>query len=743
MMSGPALWLSAAEIAALRLDGMPTTKRNINARILREQWSLRPDKLRFADRGGNRTALYHLDLLPEAARLDYAARVSGPTRLAGDDSAFEGALNGPSHAVQPPPSALPVLRDAPGTSAAARAALVHMAERFAKASGLAKSAADRLFCARYNAGAIAVDDWICGHAARLSPRSLRRWRKAGGVDVAALSDNRGRKPASAVLDRAEGGAVRACILALLVRQPHLATHHVRAAVLANFGDDLVIDHGELRPVPPLRSFQHYIAGLKAAHAQVLTRLTDPERYRSAMRMVAAGGASASIDRVNQLWEIDASPADVMLTDGRHSIYACIDVFSRRTLIHVSKTARAEAVGLLLRKAVLAWGVPEIVRTDHGSDFIARQSRALFAALDIAHDLCPPGRPDRKPFVERVIGTFQRSFVRTLPGFLGHSVAMRKRLEERRKGEARTGWAATGLFAVDLDRSEFQALSDKWAASYNATRHGTLGRAPDEQAALCDAVRRSAAPRALDVLLAPIAGGGGYRIVTKAGIRVSGTHYMSCDVGPGTRVFVRHDPDDLGCLWLFDEAGETYLGAAVAPELAGLDPAETIAKVRAAQRAFEAGEIARIRKAARRIGPRDVMGAVLDGPRPQTVVAFPKRTSAHETPALDAAADAARGPHIPELTDEQRAAHERLKAEMAEADAPGHEHDERYARFARARDLEAGQARGAAIDAGDALWLAGYQTTPEYRGLALMEEDFGAFYRPDAGRTARHTAGGTP
>ena len=741
-MNGPALWLTAAEIAALRLDGMPASRAQTYANI--KKWNTHPGKVRYHTGRGGRIASYHIDLLPEAARLDYAARVSGPTRLAGDDSAFEGALNGPSHSVQPPPSALPVLRDAPGTSAAARAALVHMAERFARASGLAKSAADRLFCARYNSGGIAVDDWICGHAARLSPRSLRRWRKAGGVDVAALSDNRGRKPASAVLDRAEGGAVKACILALLVRQPHLAAHHVRAAVLAKFGDDLVIDHGELRPVPPLRSFQYYIAGLKAAHAQVLTRLTDPERYRSAMRMVAAGGASASIDRVNQLWEIDASPADVMLTDGRHSIYACIDVFSRRTLIHVSKTARAEAVGLLLRKAVLAWGVPEIVRTDHGSDFIARQTRALFAALDIAHDLCPPGRPDRKPFVERVIGTFQRSFVRTLPGFLGHSVAMRKRLEERRKGEARTGWAATGLFKVDLDRSEFQALSDKWASHYNATRHGTLGRAPDEQAALCDAVRRSAAPRALDVLLAPIAGGGGYRIATKAGIRVSGTHYMTADVGPGTRVFVRHDPDDLGRLWLFDAAGETYLGAAVAPQLAGLDPAETIAKVRAAQKAFEAGEIARIRKAARRIGPRDVMGAVLDGPRPQTVVAFPKRTSAHETPALDAAADAARGPHIPALTAEQKAAHERLKADMAEGTpAPAHTPDERYARFARARDLEEGQARGAAIDAGDALWLAGYQTTPEYRGLALMEEDFGAFYRPDAGRTARHTAGGTP
>ncbi len=59
------------------------------------------------------------------------------------------------------------------------------------------------------------------------------------------------------------------------------------------------------------------------------------------------------------------------------------------LIFVTRTQRAEAVLLLVRKAILAWGVPETVKTDNGSDFKATAVRRAFASLAIAHELCDP------------------------------------------------------------------------------------------------------------------------------------------------------------------------------------------------------------------------------------------------------------------------------------------------------------------------------------------------------------------
>ena len=58
-------------------------------------------------------------------------------------------------------------------------------------------------------------------------------------------------------------------------------------------------------------------------------------------------------RLNEVWQIDASPADMLTTDGRFTLYVCEDIYSRRLISLVTKTPRAAAVGLLIRKAILA------------------------------------------------------------------------------------------------------------------------------------------------------------------------------------------------------------------------------------------------------------------------------------------------------------------------------------------------------------------------------------------------------
>ncbi|SHL97087.1 Mu transposase, C-terminal [Paracoccus solventivorans] len=311
----------------------------------------------------------------------------------------------------------------------------------------------------------------------------------------------------------------------------------------------------------LRDVQRAMRRWEVEYRNELLRLRDPDAYRSRVEFAATGSTRA--DDLNDLWQIDASPADVMLTGGkRHSIYMCIDIYSRRTIVLVTQTPRASAVGALIRKAILAWGVPKVIKTDNGSDFTASSTTRLFEALGITIELSPPYQPKTKGDVERVIGTFQRDLA-GCPGFIGHSVADRKVLENRKAFNARLGAKAEALFDVEMDLREFQNWCDSWSDQiYGHAPHESLRRkTPFEVAAAWrGTVRRIEHPEALDILLAPIPGNDGIRTVTKTGVRVDHHHYYTSAAMPGTRVLVRMDPTDMGRVLLFAEDGEAWLGA---------------------------------------------------------------------------------------------------------------------------------------------------------------------------------------
>lgn len=66
-------WLTAQEIAELRLSGLPKTKRRVNALADRHDWSEDPERCRErAGRGGGLE--YHVSLLPLPARIDLYRR---------------------------------------------------------------------------------------------------------------------------------------------------------------------------------------------------------------------------------------------------------------------------------------------------------------------------------------------------------------------------------------------------------------------------------------------------------------------------------------------------------------------------------------------------------------------------------------------------------------------------------------------------------------------------------------------
>ncbi|HQF29954.1 MAG TPA: DDE-type integrase/transposase/recombinase [Hyphomicrobiales bacterium] len=712
-------WLTARELAAEALPDFPGTERGVQTYAAREGW---PESMAYArtraGRGGGME--YHINLLPTLARLDYERRhrrIEAPEPKAAPATALGDGLS--TQATRE--------RDA-------RLAIVAAFEAFSKGQRLGLSSRTQIFVDRYNMGSQAIEPWIKDVVPRLSKRSLARWRSAkfmGRADQLAVDRSKARK-GKGVLDTANGGRVRTFVLALVAHQPHLSAPQVRTQVRAEFGDEIVVG-GKSIAMPPIRTFQHFLARLKSVETVALTKLSNPDKYRSTMAPSGVG-TLRWVTEPNTLWQIDASPVDALCVDGRHTIYACLDIATRRTILYVSRTPRAAAVALLIRKAILAWGVPETIKTDNGSDFVARDTKRLFAALDIEMELSDAYSPQQKGHVERVIGTFQHDCAALLPGFVGHSVVDRKAIEDRKSFAERLGEDTAEAFGVSLTGSDLQEIANRWVETIYAHRvHSSLGMSPAEAARRSMTPIRTVDERALDVLLMPVAGGGGIRTVTKFGVRVEGYHYVVNAALPGQRVLVRMDPNDAGRVLAFDAETGVYVGAGICPELAGLDPKTILAAKREAQteilgqKTREArAEINRITQGAPLI-ERALQVAARDMPN---VVVLPKREEAHETPAIAAALDAGAEPVPAPLSGRAAEIHAELKAETAAESAPPsnvqpiRKEETPQQRFRRALDLQARIDAGELVEAQDAVWLGGYQNGSEFRAMKTVYEDFG-------------------
>ncbi len=714
------LWLNAQEIADLKLDGFPSTKMGVTKLAEREGWAETRFVRKREGRGGGLE--YHTDLFPLTQKLQYCAKF---VELKDEDLTLESSDDlGFDHRAE--------------RRRNAKLIVLRAADRFRAQTGMLQAASDHWFMIIYKEKKVPVPDWVYQTVKDLSLRSLARWRSQAEESQNRLAYHPAQaRKATGVLDQAENGKLKSYVLAAVFQQPHLKANVLRAMAVTKFGKQIEIvnpDSGEIttRDMPPLRTFQHSLKRWKQEYGSALKRHTDPDGWKNSDRMVMIGGASAGIDRLNQLWEIDASPVDMLTTEGRWNVYACIDVWSRRAIFLISCTPRADAVGMLVREAILKWGVPEAIKSDNGSDFKAKATVRLLNALNIEHLLCPPYSPEQKPHVERVIKTFQHGFVELLPGFVGHNVGERAVIEGRNAFAKRLGLDDYDAFGVDVSPEELQKMANDWAENaYGKNPHGGLKKmTPEAKAATSTAKILTVDPDALDVLLAAVPKGGGIRTVSKGGVRVDNEFYVmtDCAVMAGTQVLCRMDPKDLGRIWLFDAEGMTFLGHAICADLAGADRVEAIARARALQKAFMDEQVAPIKKAMKEIRPRDALQAVMNEERAQ-VLPFPQKREEHTTPKTLAAADVKKRRAPRELSDREAAMMESLKAapqvqtprptarvhKLATLETP-------EARFKRALQFEQRLEQGISLSDDDAIWLAGYKAGPEYRAHRMIWED---------------------
>ncbi|MDH3976446.1 MAG: DDE-type integrase/transposase/recombinase [Deltaproteobacteria bacterium] len=617
---------TAKEIAAMKLQGFPSTKAGVLKRAESEAWP-------FVDAGKGKT--FAFSDLPEPLQ---KVMVLHAEKLVKPQHASEAEAAGADAGQLVKESSLAKFNTLPQErqeEARARLMIVKARNAFLTASGLGLKKGTLEFCRCYNEGTLKLPAnirKIIGEKTSLS--SINRWAKSykkDGLHALAskyVAPNKGKTTLSKAHDD--------FIVGVLYTFPHISIEGVYESLYGRFG----------KAIPHIAAVRRFVNKWKQDHEDVFLYMTNPDAWKNKSQ-VAFGSMSEHVKALNQLWEFDSTPADLMLIDGRYTLIGVIDVYSRRLKLLVSKTSKSEAVAALTRHALLDWGVPETVKTDNGADYVSNHLTSVFDALEIEQKLCPPFTPEAKPHIERAFKTFAHSFVELMPGYIGHSVADRKAIEARKSFAARLGKKG-GTVELPKTSAELQQHCDMWTEEmYHTKNHGSLGMSPEEAARRwTEPVRTINDERALDLLLAPVPSQKGIRVIGKKGISVDNYWYQAAEFGAymNQPVSVFYDVADMGNIYVYRETdnGREFLAVAVNVEWQGIDRAEFATRARKKQLSIMQEASREFKQIAKKTALQDIHREILDRHKEDNnkVVSLPKAGENYSTPALDQAALAA-------------------------------------------------------------------------------------------------------
>lgn len=605
-MSAARAYYTAQELADLALPGLPTGKSAVIKKAKRENWKSRPRE----GRGGGRE--YPLSALPQAVRIFIAQK----SHLKAASVALKEEREASVSSDQ--------LRDA-------RAYILSDIERFALSGALSLNRATNAYIDLYKDRAISVPDWVWQSVPTFSPRTARSWfKKRNDKGIDALSDGPRGPQGQSLFDQDKN--LQTFITAQITARPHIkATVLLKGIKAAGFPN-----------IPSLRYLQQYILAWKQDNARTLLAVSNPDAYRSKYEP-AFGSRSAGLTRVNQLWEVDGTIADLMCLSPsgenvRYSLTGMIDVFSRRTKVLVSRQPSAVAVGLLIRKCILDWGIPEVLKADNGKDYTAQYVNRIKDDLGFAINYCTPFRPMEKPHVERFFGTLTRDLFEILPGYVGHDINDRKAIESRKSFGDRMGSAST--FKVVINGGELQTIIDEWIDNdYDIREHSSIKTTPFLKAQEGGQPLRIADERGLDLLLATSPGKDGIRVVQKSGISVNARTYIAAELGGivGDHVHVKFDPDDEAKIVVYTGDRRTFICIAEDPTMSDIDR-QAIAK-RAKQAQHQENKVfkAEIKSAQDAHNPDNLAASILsdkaDKKGKSKVVPFRPAVETPQTPAF--------------------------------------------------------------------------------------------------------------
>lgn len=516
-------------------DLLNVSRQAIDLRAEREGWQSRPRK----GSGGGYEWL--VSSMPEATRLAIASKVVPVQPAPASDVQQEGV------------ACVVQLTGNARQRAEVRTALLMLCRAFTNAAGLSHTRGMEAFCARWNAGEIEAEPWLRAAKPRICKRSLQNWQRTVKTEgVTRLGGRQGQHLAGKGRIDAQP-AVRDLILGMIAEYPDVSAQLVLERLQARFC-------GTPTKLPSLRRLQAWMRGWKLANAGAYLFTQAPDTWRG-RALPSMGDIYAHIVRYNQLWEYDGTPADLMLNDGkRYAIVGIINVYSRELRLEVAPTSTASVVANITRNCILEWGHPETIVTDNGKEFTALHIQGLALALDIHLNVLPPFRADLKPAIERAFRTFSHHLLTLCPCYVGHNVATRQKIRERKTFADRLmNRSDIAELSMAMSPEELQALCDDWTRNVYAHKphSGLRGKTPYQmRQEWAGPIRRIHNERALDVLLMPLADGDGWRTVRKDGVHCEGGQYIATELGAyvGMRVQVRINRTDRAHAYIFDEGG---------------------------------------------------------------------------------------------------------------------------------------------------------------------------------------------
>ncbi|UKA62757.1 Mu transposase C-terminal domain-containing protein [Arthrobacter sp. FW306-04-A] len=379
-------------------------------------------------------------------------------------------------------------------------------------------------------------------------RTLRRWRSRyrDGGTVASLqrtprSDQGKREVPQELIEAVEG-------LALRRPAPTVAFIHRRIADIASARGICAPSYSTVRALvaaidPGLKTLAHQ----------------GDSAYRDAFELVYRRSAS----RPNEQWQADHTLLDIEVIDekgrtARPWLTVVLDDYSRAAAGYTVflGAPSAEQTALALHQAIRGkanrdWpimGLPEMLYSDHGSDFTSTRLNRVCLDTHIRLIHSQHGVPQGRGKIERFYGTITTELLPHLPGYIPHSTRGRP------------------ISAAELKLEQLDGILETFIVSeYNQRPHSSTGESPVQRWGASGFIPRMPAhPEDLDLLLLTVATA---RKVQRDGIQFASTRYVSPVLAAyvGEQVTVRYDPRDVGEIRVY--FNDEFLCRAVAPELA--------------------------------------------------------------------------------------------------------------------------------------------------------------------------------
>jgi putative transposase len=580
--------------------------------------------------------------------------------------------------------------------AVARSTVLSRLSEFRRHANMSETAAREAFATLYNSGKLDCDSDILKTISRVSAPTLKRWAqelKRGGLISLAIVQGGGNRRGMGLIETTP--AVADLVIAMLTHfGMRLQVPRVVEAIAARFPDVKTPSRGAVK---------RFIRGWRAANPSLALALHNPDRWKGSHRIKIAD-AGADIVRLNQRWEIDPTPGDIELIDGRYQILTIIDIYSRRVMFEVAPSESSHATIQLICRAMLAWGVPEQIGGDNSRAFLSKHSQAFLADIDVDYDAARFFTPQDKGYVESVQGVMSHELLPMLPGFCGHNVSQRQELRARTSFAARFGAKRQRQFEAKLTRAKLRKKLNVWADCVHGDRpHSAFGKPPNRVAAIYPGERRQIGN---ERALAMVAEAAVLRVLGREGVKIANARFLA--TAETISKYVEHvgqsalcypDPaGDAGRYFVFldSPAGREFLCIVEDVRRLGYDRSNLAMVARAAQDKFIRERRAEMRRIKNRIRPQEIINAHLALAAERHVAAeLSADAIIHETAALAAASAAFEPPALPKPWSPEEL------AELEEFDLQRQEED-RLREDRKSRDLSDDEFYGAYVCTRDSI-----------------------------------------